>query len=161
MRTFDTGATRNVDVNKMDYEAFLSPLALEEYAKYMHAHRKQKDGTIRDGDNWQRGIPLSVYLKSLWRHFFDMWATYRGAQRFDSDDGHTLTMREICCSVIFNAMGYLHETIKAEDAAKLVSDRQRSRKEGKNPIVLARQVATVDARANEASSRKLQTRRRK
>ena len=54
MRTFDTGATRDSDNDKLDYEGFLSPLVLRRYAEYLHKHRKQSDGKIRTSDNWQK-----------------------------------------------------------------------------------------------------------
>ena len=57
MRNFDTGATRDVDTNKLDFEGFLSPVVLERYAEYMHKNRVQADGNLRDSDNWQKGIP--------------------------------------------------------------------------------------------------------
>jgi hypothetical protein len=83
----------------------------------MHKHRLQKDGKLRDSDNWQKGIPLATYMKSLWRHFFDFWSLHRGISRVCSDDGHELDSVEAGCSILFNVMGYLHETIKAENAA--------------------------------------------
>src|SRR5262249_20215749 len=57
-RIFKTGATRDTDTGKLDYEGFLSPLVLKRYAEYMHQHRVMKDGAMRASDNWQRGIPL-------------------------------------------------------------------------------------------------------
>ena len=69
VRTFDTGATRDTDDGKLDYEGFISPLVLERFARYMHTHRLQPDGTLRDSDNWQKGIPRDQYIKSAWRHF--------------------------------------------------------------------------------------------
>ena len=118
MRTFATGATRNTDTNKLDYDGFLSPYALEAYAKYMHKHRFQEDGSLRDSDNWQKGIPLAVFVKSLWRHFFDFWAITRGLVRVSPEDGHLIDVEEACCSIMFNVMGYLHEHLK-ERANKL------------------------------------------
>lgn len=105
MRTFETGATRNVDTNKLDYEGFLSPLALERYAQYLHKHRFQADGKVRDSDNWQKGIPFTVYMKSLWRHFMDVWKLHRGYTANES-------LEDALCAIIFNAQGYLHETLK-------------------------------------------------
>ena len=52
MRKFDTGATRNNDETRLDYEGFLSPLVLERFAQYIHKNRVQDDGTIRASDNW-------------------------------------------------------------------------------------------------------------
>lgn len=73
MRQFDTGATRDVDTGKPDYEAFISPRVIEAYGAYMHFNRMQADGKLRAGDNWQKGIPSDAYMKSGWRHFFDLW----------------------------------------------------------------------------------------
>lgn len=105
MRTFPTGATRDSDDGKLDYEGFLSPLVLERYAEYMHAHRVQADGTLRDSDNWQKGIPKDAYMKSLWRHFMDVWKMHRGV----GDPAH---LQDALCAVLFNAMGYLHEELR-------------------------------------------------
>jgi hypothetical protein len=106
-RTFATGATRDVDTDKPDYEGFLSPLVIEEYGRYMHHHRHMKDGSFRDSDNWQRGIPRDAYMKSAWRHFFDWWKLHRGLTARD-------TLKRTLCAVIFNASGYLHEVLKAD-----------------------------------------------
>lgn len=105
VRTFTTGATRDTDDGKLDYEAFLSPLALQRYAEYMHTNRRQKDGTLRDGDNWQKGMEPSVYMKSMWRHFMEAWTLYRKG-------GAEVALEVALCAVIFNAMGYLHELVK-------------------------------------------------
>lgn len=103
MRQFDTGATRDTDENKLDYEGFLSPLVLAEYAKYMNKNRVQADGKLRDSDNWQKGIPRDVYMKSAWRHFIEWWASHRM--------GDSVARREAICALLFNAMGYLHEDL--------------------------------------------------
>lgn len=105
MREFDTGATRDSDENKLDYEGFLSPRALRRYAEYMHKNRKQADGKMRASDNWQKGIPKDAYMKSLFRHFMDVWALHRAGISADED------LREALCATIFNAFGYLHEDL--------------------------------------------------
>lgn len=107
VRTFETGATRDTDVNKLDYEGYLSPLVLQRYAEYLNKHRVQSDGKLRDSDNWQKGIPLSAYMKSLWRHFMDMWTHHRGWPCKEDRE-------EAICAVIFNAQGYLHELLKVK-----------------------------------------------
>ena len=107
MRVFDSGATRDADLDKLDFEGFLSPLALERFAGYMHSHRKQADGNLRDSDNWQKGIPLDAYMKSMWRHFFDLWKMHRGLAAIA--DGELIDKQEALCAILFNAMGYLHE----------------------------------------------------
>jgi hypothetical protein len=106
MRQFETGATRNVDTDKLDYEGFLSPLVLKRYAEYMNAHRVQADGNLRDSDNWQKGMPLDSYMKSGWRHFFDWWSAHRGLPTHDS-------VSDVLCALLFNVMGYLHEHLKS------------------------------------------------
>lgn len=117
MRKFDTGATRDTDANKYDYEAFFSPLVLERRAQYMHKHRVQPDGTLRDGDNWQKGIPLAAYMKSLWRHFMDIWKGHRGLQTY-SDPEDRAMMIEAICAAMFNLEGYLHELLKEDEAVE-------------------------------------------
>lgn len=105
MRTFETGATRDSDEDKLDFEGFLSPAVLTRYAEYLHKHRKQADGNLRASDNWQQGIPLNVYMKSGFRHFMDWWTKHRGGEAGEE-------MEEALCALIFNAMGYLHELLK-------------------------------------------------
>lgn len=105
IRTFDTGATRDTDANKPDFEGFLSPSVIERYGQYMNKNRLQKDGSIRDSDNWQKGIPLSAYMKSGFRHFIDWWRGHRSEE----------DVEEALCALIFNASGYLHEVLKASD----------------------------------------------
>ena len=108
MRVFETGATRNVEDGKLDYEGFLSPLVIERYAQYMHKHQKQEDGTYRESDNWQKGIPKDVYIKSAWRHFFEWWYCHRASF------GYQERIIEALCALLFNVMGYLHEVLKEE-----------------------------------------------
>lgn len=104
IRTFDTGATRDTATDKLDYEGFLSPLALQAFAKYMHENRKMKDGSLRDSDNWQKGIPLDSYASSMFRHFMDVWMHHRG---YHSAAGEA-HMQTALCALLFNVMGYLH-----------------------------------------------------
>lgn len=105
MRTFETGATRDNDNDKLDYEGFLSPEVLEAYAKYMHKHQIQSDGNLRSSDNWQNGIPKDVYIKSAFRHFMDWWKEHRG---LESRDG----LEEALGGLLFNIMGYWFEIIQ-------------------------------------------------
>ncbi len=102
MRTFTTGATRNDDTGKLDFEGFLSPTALEHYAVYMNKNRVQADGQIRASDNWQKGIDLDSYMKSMFRHFFDVWKSHRGLETPED-------MITNLSALIFNVQGYLHE----------------------------------------------------
>ncbi len=110
MRQFEGGATRDNDDTKNDYEGFFHPLVIEAYGNYMTRHRRQADDNLRDSDNWQKGIPKNVYMKSLWRHFLDLWFMHRGIERTDvHGDGHVLTFEEVVSAIMFNVMGYLFE----------------------------------------------------
>ncbi len=115
VRKFETGATRDTSQGKYDYEAFLSPIVLERYAAYLHEHRKQSDGSFRDGDNWQKGIPLPVYMKSLWRHLMDMWKLYRGYSVTDLKTKEPVNIEDAACGILFNTMGFLFETLKKKE----------------------------------------------
>lgn len=105
IRRFITGATRDVEEGKIDYEAFLSPVVLKRYGEYMHLHRKQKDGSLRAGDNWMKGMPKEAYMKSLLRHLMDMWLFHRGYKGRED-------METAICGILFNAQGYLYEILK-------------------------------------------------
>lgn len=128
MRNFSTGATRNVDTSKPDYEAFLSPLVMEAYGKFMHFNRELDNGKLRSGDNWQQGIPYESYMKSGWRHFLDWWKYHRGWSNLMET---TITFALL--SVIFNASGYLHEILKKGDGTferdlKVETERREARR---------------------------------
>lgn len=112
VRTFDSGATRDTDAGKLDYEGFLSPLVLERYAQYMYKHRRQSDGTVRASDNWKNGIPRLQYLKSLLRHVIDFWLLER--HHTAAPDGSS--NQDLACAIMFNVMGWLHETLIGRDA---------------------------------------------
>jgi hypothetical protein len=106
MRKFKSGATRDTEDGKIDIEGHLSPLALMRYCSYMHKHRKTAEG-IRASDDWQKGMPLDVYMKSLLRHVFDVWGAHRQYELLPLDG-----KEDALCGVIFNALGMLHEIEK-------------------------------------------------
>lgn len=112
MREFESGATRDDDDEKMDYDGFLSPLVLFRFAEYMHKHRIQADGELRPSDNWKRGIPIEQYMKSKWRHFMGTWLQWSGKiehpdEQYDLEDS--------LCAELFNTMGMLHELLKEKN----------------------------------------------
>ena len=111
IRTFESGATRDTDEGKYDYEGFLSPLVLERYAQYMHKHRVQADGELRDSDNWQKGITKDAYMKSAFRHFMAWWKEHRNIKAKDG-------IEEALVAIIFNASGYLFEILKEKKNVK-------------------------------------------
>jgi len=106
IRVFGTGATRDTAAGKLDYEGFLSPAVLQRFAEYMHKNRIQSDGSLRDSDNWQKGIPRTAYMKSLWRHLMHVWTLHRSSAYV------TAEMEDALCACLFNVSGYLHELLK-------------------------------------------------
>ena len=104
-RTFDTGATRDTDEGKLDFEGFLSPLVIQAFAEYMHEKRQMPDGSLRASDNWQKGIPLDAYMKSMWRHFFAVWEHHRKG-------GNNQQLVEDLLALMFNVQGMAHELLK-------------------------------------------------
>ncbi|OJX48977.1 hypothetical protein [Devosia sp. 66-22] len=138
VRTFATGATRDVDASKLDYEGFFSPLVMERFAQYMHGKRKLADGSLRDGDNWQKGMPRDSYMKSGFRHFFDWWTIHRGWKKIALEP-----LEVALCGLLFNVSGYLHEVIKsrldAEAWVEAVRDevaREQAAREGGEQLEL-------------------------
>jgi hypothetical protein len=115
-RVFGTGATRDTDEGKLDFEGFLSPRALEMFAIYMNKNRVQSDGSLRASDNWQKGIPRDAYMKSMYRHFFDVWKEHR---KLSTPDGMVSNL----CGLLFNVMGYMHELSKDVENAHEAEER--------------------------------------
>lgn len=104
IRKFKTGATRDTDSGKLDYEGFFSPIVLQEFAAYMHRHRIQSDGKLRNSDSWQRGIPREEYMKSAWRHFMDWYLWHRGHENRNG-------IIDALMGLLFNVMGYSYEIL--------------------------------------------------
>lgn len=105
MRTFSTGANRHVDTGKHDLDGFLSPHMIEAFGTYMHFNRLLPDGSVRDSDNWQKGIPQDVYRKSLFRHHDETWRALRG---YKIKENIIWALQ----GIIFNAQGLTHELMK-------------------------------------------------
>jgi hypothetical protein len=110
VRQFDTGATRSADAGRYDPEGFLSPIVIDRFCQYMQKHRVHPDGSVRDSDNWQKGIPIVTYMKGMWRHMLHLWTRHRG---FKVDDPKAARdTEEDLCAIIFNAQGMLFEMLK-------------------------------------------------
>lgn len=108
MRTFGTGATRDIEEGKLDFEGFLSPIVLEAYGNYMNKHRKQADGKLRDSDNWKKHFGKNHYevcMKSLLRHVMDLWLEEEG---WASRDG----IEDALMGSLFNIMAYADKYFK-------------------------------------------------
>lgn len=129
VRTFNTGANRDRAEGKLDFLGFLSPKAERRFAAYMNKNRRLGDGSLRDGDNWKRGIPLPVYADSLARHQQEVrelindlvdasgCESARAILDIPPDHPTLLAIDEAACALFFNVQGWLHERVKALDAA--------------------------------------------
>lgn len=151
MRKFDTGATRDTDQSKFDFEGFLSPYAIEAFGAYMNFNRVTAAG-VRDSDNWQKGIPLAVYMKSMWRHFFELWQAHRG---IPVKEGIVWAL----CAILFNVQGYLHELLKADPTLlQTAVDAAERRRATLRPRAVA--SASMSAAVKRAAGRPAKQRRR-
>lgn len=111
-REFESGANRDTEEGKNDPEAALSPAVLLEFAQYMHDHNVKAEGGIRPDDNWQKGIPLDAYMKSLLRHVFDLWLLHRGGTPVRPEDGSVVTWTDALGGTMFNLQGYWFEHLQ-------------------------------------------------
>ena len=108
IRKFETGATRDTDAGKLDFEGFESPIVEMRYAEYMHKHRQMPDGSLRESDNWQKTYGekhYDTFIKSLARHYVDLRLEHDG---FQSREG----VEAALCGIIFNAKSYLYKILK-------------------------------------------------
>lgn len=125
IREFETGATRDSDDGKLDMEGFYHPAVMTRFAQYMHKHRVQANGELRASDNWQKGIPVYQYMKSMLRHVMEFWTLHRSMLRDKriTENGFSLCysyieqkimddMEELLCAILFNVQGYLFELLK-------------------------------------------------
>ena len=116
IRVFETGASRDNDDDKYDYEGFLSHRVISRYGAYMHKNRVMADGSVRDSDNWQKGIPRASAMKSAWRHLVAWWTLHRrGAPVGPVANDPMVNLEEAICAVIFNASSYLDSILKEHE----------------------------------------------
>lgn len=113
VRTFGSGATRDTSTDKPEFAGFLSPAVIRAFGRYMHTNRKQSDGSLRDSDNWKKGMPRRVFVESMFRHFIDVWG-------FVVDDDDIPGIREddaidALMAIIFNAQGLAREILRGRD----------------------------------------------
>ncbi len=114
VRQFESGATRDTDAGKIDYQGFLSHEVLRKYGEYMLRHQKQADGQLRASDNWKKGIPRDAYIKSMYRHMMEVVALHeKEPSAIGTGEGgwedHANKMDEALNALLFNVMGYSYE----------------------------------------------------
>lgn len=128
---FKTGATRSTSEGKVDFEGHLNPEVLAIFGDYMNRHRIQRNGQTRTSDNWQQGIPVHRYVKSLVRHTFEFWRMWRGTEVWNQDSEKRFTFREVLCAILFNVMGIIYEIQRKSpswlDRTYLSTDQRRDR----------------------------------
>ena len=93
IRTAKTGANRNPSDGKFQYSKFVNPLNEYSFAKYMHGKRLLPDGSLRNGDNWQKGLDKEWLMDSLTRHIKELELLDLGfilVQYKDDEGEHTL-----------------------------------------------------------------------
>lgn len=110
IRTFDTGATRSPTNDKLAYSRFMDSRVIKRYCEYLHKHRTQTDGQVREPDNWKQGIPAESYVDSMYRHFMDVWLFEQGYYNDTLEDQETAL-----CALMFNAQGLLFEILKDKE----------------------------------------------
>lgn len=116
MRKFHSGATRDTAEDKYVINKFISPIVTQRFSEYMHHHRLQPDGNLREGDNWQKLFGdkhLDVCLESLTRHIEDIKLHHEGYKGRDD-------IESAICASIFNLNAYLFKLLK--DRKYLCSD---------------------------------------
>ena len=97
VRTFASGAIRDVDNNKEDYIETISWRALRRFAEYMTG-KKAKYGV----GNFKKGIPIKSYEESLLRHINKYLEVKYENGQVERDQDHLAAM-------IFNIFGIMHE----------------------------------------------------
>jgi hypothetical protein len=97
VRTFKSGAIRDVDNQKEDYIETISWRAFRRYAKYM-TEKKTKYGS----GNFKKGIPIESYEQSLVRHL-DKYLENK------YEDGGLEPECDHLSAMIFNIFGIMHE----------------------------------------------------
>jgi hypothetical protein len=104
VRTFESGAIRDIDDTKFDFIETISWTAFDRYAGYMTG-KKKKYGE----GNFKKGIPIKEYEKSLLRHI----SKYLRNKYENGDDEKN---EDHLSAIIFNTFGIMHE----EEQTKLI-----------------------------------------
>jgi len=124
LRGFTSGATRDTAEGKLVYTGFYSPFVMRQFARFMNMNRLQSDGKLRDADNWQKGIPASVYIESLGRHFMEFWEETEKRKCFSSDwpRQSDVALIAAACGMMFNIQGYVLEWLKKNPEVRFDED---------------------------------------
>lgn len=114
MRSFESGTIRDTSEGKLDYYKALSPIVTRGYVEYLGRHRTMPDGSVRDWDNWKKGMPDEVCMSSLVRHTKDLELVMDG---FEAEDNHgPCNKKDLLYAIMFNASAILHQELESESA---------------------------------------------
>ena len=116
IRQFDTGATRDTSIGKLEYARFMSPIVIKRFSEYMNLHRKQSDNNLREPDNWMNLFGdkhEDVCLDSLWRHLMDVWLINKGFPNEARED-----IESALCAIMFNVQAWLFKVLKDKQNRK-------------------------------------------
>lgn len=116
-RVFNTGATRDTNADKLAYDKGMSMQVLQAYMEYLGKHRVQKNGSLRDWDNWKQGIPPEVYRESMMRHTIDAVRKSKGLSLREE-----MPLKDLLSAVIFNASGWLFELLVEESGNREIDN---------------------------------------
>ncbi len=97
---FDSGAVRTSEP-MFDPEGFMSPVVIRAFSIYMEKHRTQANGNIRNSDNWQKGMSKARYMRSMTRHWLDVWTEWR------SPSCSQEKLLDCLCALFFNVQGMM------------------------------------------------------
>lgn len=78
IRVFKGGATRDTSNGKFEPLGFIHPYCDYNFCQYMHKHRLQSNGELRDSDNWQSGFGKETLAHSFTRHVEDFKLLHYG-----------------------------------------------------------------------------------
>jgi len=112
MRQYDSGATRSPLGDKLQYKGFRCPQVEKSFALYMHEHRTQADGNIRDADNWKKGMDKEDCADSLIRHCEDFHSAWEGWEVICPDTKKKVSVVELLNAMKFNINAIIRELIK-------------------------------------------------
>ena len=105
-RAASSGATRDLNDNKLVYDKFQHPMVVKAFARYMHGKRSMSDGSMRPGDNWWRGFPRVWLLESMHRHYVDVQLHVTGYGEHAEEPILTAL-----CGLFFNVQALMLEVI--------------------------------------------------
>lgn len=112
LEEFKTGATRSASAERWAPARFTSSLVLHRYYEFMHKNRFQKDGSVREPDNWKLGIPSKNYMASLDRHFHEVKLLWEFPEvPWVNDEGKKIDWEDALCALLFNVMGLLYNSL--------------------------------------------------